>query len=140
MVITMNNAKKVFGAATSKTRKSPRIRTEQKHYNIPFKKGQVKYKLDFAEINERIRNHFPNFVSELLPYGKQQGNEWLALNPTRSDQNIGSFHINLRTLQFYDFATGEGGTGAIALYAYVKNIQFYEAAKILNKKIKGANK
>ncbi len=131
------NKKIVLNAPTSKTVKRPFEAQGQCHYNISSKKGQQKFKLDFSKINEEVRIRFPGLVFQLLPHGRKEGNEWLALNPTRVDRHIGSFHVNLQTWQFYDFATGEGGTGAIALYAYIKGLSYFRAAKDLNNQLKG---
>lgn len=45
------------------------------------------------------------------------------------------FFINLDNGCFYDFATSEGGRGAIALYAYINKVSYYEAAKFLVKEL-----
>ena len=133
----MENKEKAFDVGASKTQESQNQTPGRSHNNISLKRQQQKFKLDFSKINEEVRVRLPGFVLQLLPHGRKEGNEWLALNPTRFDRHIGSFHVNLQTLQFYDFATGEGGTGAIALYAYINRISLYKSAKELSKKIKG---
>ena len=50
-----------------------------------------------------------NFVRRYLPDGKKKGNEWVALNPTRSDSSLGSFSVNLNTGEWADFATNDKG-------------------------------
>lgn len=65
-------------------------------------------------------------VTWLLPYGKKQGGEYVALNPTN---RLGSFRINLTTGKWADFATGDRGGDIISLYAYLKGISNFEAAK-----------
>lgn len=74
-------------------------------------------------------------VASLLPFGMKQGHEWVALNPTRDDDNKGSFRINLITGKWADFATGDRGGDIISLYAYLRGISQHNAAhEILNKK------
>lgn len=51
--------------------------------------------------------------------GKNQGREYLQLNPRRSDQKIGSFTINKDSGAWSDFATGDKGGDLVALGAYV---------------------
>lgn len=66
-------------------------------------------------------------IISLLPRGKREGKYWVALNPTRNDDNLGSFKVKITTGQFYDYATNEGGD-IISLYAYLKGCSQYEAA------------
>jgi putative DNA primase/helicase len=69
-----------------------------------------------------------SFVTNLLPNGRAEGNEWVALNPRRNDSNLGSFKINIATGYWADFATGETGGDLISLYAYAKGLTQYHAA------------
>jgi hypothetical protein len=71
------------------------------------------------------------FVPSILPNGKISGSLYMPLNPTRSDNNPGSFVIDLRTGWWRDFATNDAGGDIISLYAYIKGIGQYEAAKEL---------
>jgi len=70
-------------------------------------------------------------VLGLLPQGKREGKHWVALNPTRDDNKIGSFKVNLSTGQFYDFATNDKGGDVISLYAYLNGTNQYKAAQYL---------
>lgn len=101
-------------------------------------KRQAK-KIDFAELNKAVQYNMPGLIYKLLPNGESRGDEWFALNPTRCDRHIGSFSINTKSLKFFDFATGEGGHGAIALYAYVKGLTYYKAAKELQQLLEVKN-
>ncbi|WP_316354697.1 DUF7146 domain-containing protein [Candidatus Trichorickettsia mobilis] len=75
-------------------------------------------------------------IMTLLPKGKREGRHWLALNPIRNDNNLGSFKVNLTTGQFYDFVTGDKGSDIISLYAYLKGCSQYQAAyELLGKSI-----
>jgi hypothetical protein len=69
-----------------------------------------------------------NFIRNLLPNGKLEGHEYVAINPTRIDKHLGSFRINTISTKWSDFATGDKGRDLISLYAYLKAISNYEAA------------
>ena len=84
---------------------------------------------DFKALNEKILLNAENFVENLIPKGKKSRNEWIALNPTRDDKNMGSFRINLISGKWADFATGDKGSDLISLYAYIKKCSQYEAFK-----------
>lgn len=68
-------------------------------------------------------------IKEWLPTGKQKGDEWSCLNPTRDDKTIGSFSVNTKTGAWGDFATGEKGGDAVSLYAYLNKLSNGDAAK-----------
>ena len=70
-----------------------------------------------------------SLVIKILPYGRFEQYEYIALNPTRKDNNLGSFRINTRTGTWSDFATGDKGKGSVSLYAYVKGINYKEAVR-----------
>ena len=86
---------------------------------------------DFKNIADLAKSSPLTIVSYLCPYGKREGHEWVALNPTRSDTKPGSFKINLRTGKWADFSTGDRGGDLISLWAYIKGIGQYEAMKEL---------
>lgn len=74
-------------------------------------------KLDFAAINQALD---PGTVVPMwLADGHRRGNEWVARNPTRNDSNPGSFTINLVEGHWKDFATRDGGSDLVSLYAYL---------------------
>lgn len=63
----------------------------------------------------------PSIVGELRLRGERQGNEFVALNPTRHDRSLGSFRITMaggKAGLWIDHATGEAGD-ALGLVAYV---------------------
>lgn len=68
-------------------------------------------------------------LSNWLPIGKQNGHEYQAINPTRSDSKMGSFSINCNTGAWSDFATGDKGGDLVALVAYLEGSKQSEAAK-----------
>jgi len=73
-------------------------------------------------------------IKTWLPAGKQAGKEWLAKNPNRADNKIGSFSVNLDTGLWADFADPGTGGDVIDLYAYLNGLKPVEAvSEILNK-------
>lgn len=84
---------------------------------------------DFKTIADLAKSSSQTVVSYLCPYGKREGHEWVALNPTRHDKSLGSFRINLLTGKWADFATGDRGGDLISLWAYIKGIGQYDAMK-----------
>lgn len=63
--------------------------------------------------------------------GKNQGREYLPLNPKRSDHKPGSFTINRDSGAWSDFATGDKGGDLVALAAYVWDCRQGAAAERL---------
>jgi hypothetical protein len=53
----------------------------------------------------------------------------VARNPTRTDRSPGSFKVNLHTGRWADFATGDKGSDAISLAAYLFGLKQSEAAR-----------
>ncbi len=66
-----------------------------------------------------------------LTGGKHQGQEYLPLNPRRSDNAPGSFSINTATGAWGDFAIGESGLDLVSLAAYLADEKQSEAARRL---------
>lgn len=72
---------------------------------------------DFTVIANVCLARADSLIAQWLPEGHRQGNEWIALNPTRADKHPGSFKINLVTGVWADFATGDHGGDLVSLYA-----------------------
>jgi hypothetical protein len=87
--------------------------------------------IDFAAINQAALAAFPAVLARLLPRGKAVGRELVALNPRRSDRNLGSFKVNRYNGRWADFATGEQGGDPISLVAYLADVSQGEAARLL---------
>jgi len=85
----------------------------------------------FAHTNRAALNNAAAVVRRLLPNGKTQGNEYVALNPKRTDERIGSFKVNMTTGRWADFATGDAGGDLISLAAYLHGMSQIEAARRL---------
>jgi hypothetical protein len=63
-----------------------------------------------------------------LPDGRIERNEYVALNPRRSDRHQGSFKMNLRTGRWADFACHARGGDPVSLSAYLSGLSQMEAA------------
>ncbi len=61
------------------------------------------YSMD--EVKHRLNGRIDGLVSQLLPAGRRNGHEWVALNPLRHDSKLGSLSVNLETGLWSDFAT-----------------------------------
>jgi hypothetical protein len=86
-------------------------------------------KVDFREVKALMRGYEGAILYRLLPHGKKQGHEYVALNPKRHDRKLGSFRINLHSYKWADFATDDRGGDLISLWAYVRGVNNLEAAK-----------
>jgi hypothetical protein len=86
----------------------------------------------FHAVNLACRARYPSLLASWLPDGRQVGQEWVALNPTRSDRRAGSFKINIGTGRWADFATGDKGGDPVSLYAYLKGTSQNDAARALS--------
>lgn len=82
----------------------------------------------FEEVNGAALVRAEWLVMCWLPDGRRSGSEWLARNPTRADNRIGSFSINLRSGRWADFATDARGGDLISLRAYLDGTTQGEAA------------
>jgi hypothetical protein len=89
---------------------------------------QSRLRLDFERINRAALSVLPALLTRWLPGGRRDGGEYVALNPTRHDRNLGSFRINLRTGRWADFATGDRGGDPVSLSAYLNGLSQTEAA------------
>lgn len=83
--------------------------------------------VDFAEANRAGLG----LIRSWLPEGRQEGDEWVALNPTRDDKRPGSFKINLKSGTWADFATNAKGRDPVSLYAYLHDLKQAAAARAI---------
>jgi hypothetical protein len=86
------------------------------------------YRADFEHVGRNSLRYLPLLVLRWLPEGRREGHEWVARNPTRSDQRRGSFKVNLRSGKWADFATGDKGGDVISLAAYLHGLSQSAAA------------
>ncbi|MCZ6497087.1 MAG: hypothetical protein O6924_13020 [Alphaproteobacteria bacterium] len=87
--------------------------------------------VDFGAVNQAAYWRLPDLLNLWLPKGKLVGNEYIALNPTRRDRNLGSFKINIQTGRWADFATGDKGGDVVSLFAYLTDLSQVAAARRL---------
>jgi len=86
--------------------------------------------VDFARVNAVALANIASVVEGLLPDGRREGHEWVALNPRRRDRRAGSFKVNLVTGKWGDFAVGPPAAGGdlVSLAAYVAEVSQRDAA------------
>jgi len=89
-------------------------------------------RIDFAAVNQAAMMALPSLLARWLPRGRVENCEYVALNPRRVDNHLGSFRINTLTGQWADFAVeGAKGGDPIALAAYLSGCTQHEAARRL---------
>lgn len=86
-------------------------------------------KIDFEKVKRAARGYEEILLRRILPHAVKQGFEYIAINPTRYDRNLGSFRINAHTLKWADFSTGDRGGDIISLWAYVRQLSQFKAAE-----------
>ena len=84
--------------------------------------------IDFDHINAEALVYFSAICRRLLPGGRREGHEYLALNPRRDDRRLGSFKVNLKTGRWADFSSGDKGNDPVSLVAFVEDCRQGEAA------------
>ena len=85
--------------------------------------------LDIKIVAQRALTNCRVLLQRWLPDGEIHGNEYVARNPTRNDNQPGSFKINIETGIWCDFATGDKGGDLVSLFAYLKKMSQIEAAR-----------
>ena len=95
--------------------------------------------IDFLKIKDAATPHHLAICCRILPNGKKDGGEYVALNPLRNDNQLGSFRINLETGRWADFACSEDenakGGDIISLISYLYEINQFEAAHVIARMI-----
>src|SRR5215213_8911849 len=92
--------------------------------------------ISFETVKQGARPVIAAILRRLLPGGRIQGGEYVALNPRRHDRTPGSFKIRVhgtRVGAWADFATGETGGDVISLVAYLDGVSQREAAARLGR-------
>ena len=77
---------------------------------------------DIKQVAANALAHAKSLVPHWLE-GKFEGDEFVALNPSRDDGKLGSFKINVKTGRWSDFATGESGGDIVSYYAHVNSLK-----------------
>ena len=94
-------------------------------------------RIDFQGIKQAAKGHEDALIRRILPHAIKKGGEYIALNPTRPDRNLGSFKINAYTFKWADFSTGDVGGDIISLWAYVRQVSQYQAAQEIRQIVQG---
>lgn len=69
-----------------------------------------------------LQQRVPTLARELAPDGVRRGHEWVARNPARADNSLGSFSINLENGKWADFAADDRASRlwpCLSLVAYL---------------------
>lgn len=101
-------------------------------------KQEVTASIDFKGLNSRALRHMDAIIKWILPVGKREGAEWVALNPRRSDMKLGSFKVNVVTGRWADFASNDRGGDVISLVAFLRGVRQVDAANLLAKFLGGS--
>lgn len=86
--------------------------------------------MDFKKINRNLLLSATSHLSQWLPGGKLNGQEWEC--GSLMGERGKSLKVNINKGKWADFATGESGGDLISLYAAINNISQGEAAKQFN--------
>lgn len=96
------------------------------------------HKIDFQRVKSAASGYEEVLIRRILPHAVKQGSEYVSINPTRYDRNLGSFRINARTFKWADFATEDRGGDIISLWAYVRQVSQFKAAQEIMQIVGGA--
>lgn len=87
---------------------------------------------DFIQdISGQALRQAEELLEYVLPGGEREGREYTVKNPTRADNNRGSFKINITTGQWCDFATDDRGGDLVSLVSYIKGCRQSDAASFI---------
>lgn len=89
-------------------------------------------KMNFKKINQLALAQAESVVSNYAPNGKLEGREWVAVNPSRSDNSARSFSVNVDTGLWADFATNDKGGDLVSYVAHCLRISQGDAYKTLS--------
>lgn len=84
--------------------------------------------IEFSRIADAALARWNVLLPNWLWGGKLDGHEFKALNPTRGDNKLGSFSVNVVTGKWADFATGDQGGDLVSLFAYINGLSQKDAA------------
>ena len=86
----------------------------------------------YARVDKAALQVLPALLKRWLPGGKVEGDEYLAINPKRPDNHLGSFKINLKNGKWADFATDDKGRGAVSLASFLFDMSKSKAVSLLS--------
>ncbi|RUR13505.1 toprim domain-containing protein [Legionella sp. km772] len=88
--------------------------------------------INFQTVNQVLLARLEHHARTWVPHGKVVGGNYIALNPRRNDQSLGSFCLNLQKGFWVDYATGDRGGDPVSYFAYINALSQSEAGKILS--------
>lgn len=88
-------------------------------------------RIDFARVNRAALVRLDDILRRWLPGGRVEGNEYVALNPRRSDRRLGSFKVNIQSGKWADWSSGDKGGDPVSLAAFLFDLSQAEAARRL---------
>ncbi len=91
--------------------------------------------IDFDLINKSILSSYKSIITDWIPGGNFEGDQYVVCSPFREDKNPGSFKINTSTGVYKDFNDAAvSGADPINLYAMLNGLSQGDAAKELAEK------
>lgn len=87
-------------------------------------------KPNYTDINNRLLSNYLQILQDWLPNGRKMGAEWCV--GSLAGELGGSLKIHVRKGVWKDFASGEGGSDPISLYAAIHGISQSDAARRLD--------
>ncbi len=94
--------------------------------------------IDFEQINRAILVNYRSIITEWLPGGRLEGEQYVVRSPFREDKTPGSFKVNTTSGVFKDFADDSvSGADPINLYAMLKGMSQGDAARELSERYGG---
>jgi len=88
--------------------------------------------INFQAVNQALLARLEHHARAWAPHGKVVGGNYIALNPRRNDESLGSFCLNLQKGFWVDYATGDRGGDPVSYFAYINALSQFEAGKILS--------
>ena len=88
--------------------------------------------INFQAVNQALLARLEHHARTWVPHGKVVGSNYVALNPRRNDESLGSFCLNLQKGFWVDYATGDRGSDPVSYFAYINELSQFEAGKILS--------
>jgi len=88
-------------------------------------------RIDFAALAGDLLDRAPQLLARWLPGGHFKGDEYIVRNPTRTDNQPGSFSVNGKTGAWADFSSGGEGGDLTSLFAYLHGLTQVQAARQL---------
>ena len=111
----------------SNARRSRGRRAPKHSYQANYNKARI----DIKAVSRAARTALPSLLNHYLPGGRVVGHEYIVRNPTRADDQPGSFKVNVISGRWADFATDARGGDVVSLVAYLSGCDQATAARNL---------